>query len=81
MLRKLKVIIAIQIASKKKLQQQYSKLTIPLGLSLIQWFFDFQSNKFGSMFSAAVDVHFVINSDICSLFGWLESIILLSSEK
>lgn len=56
-------------------------LTIPLGSSLIQLLFDFQSNKFGSIFSSAVDVHFVINSEISSLFGWLDSIIELLSKK
>lgn len=44
-------------------------LTTPFGFSLVQRLSDFQSNKLVSRFSSAEEVHFVINSEICSLFG------------
>lgn len=56
-------------------------LTTPFVFSLIQRLSDFQSNKFVSRFSSAEEVHFVINSEICSLFGLLGICVVFLSEK
>jgi len=65
-------LIHTKVVMQSFLRSIYKKclfLTTPLGFSLVQRLSDFQSNKFMSRLSSAEEVHFVMNLEICSLFG------------